>query len=271
MAHQSLAAVIGRLVGVSAEQGRDFGLELAPAALADRYAKSRLADRQGAAEPGRRRRMKRYGTTIPVTRTARGRGAAISPFSPCRHGKPERRTARAAWSPTSPQTPTRVTGYEIALYGEVQAIGGTSAVAPLYAGLFGAFGSGLGFVTPELWANHLCFNDITDGDNGQYRARVGRPARGSGLRLEKSSRNSSWIPPRPPHVSRRGSCKRRSGGCKRRTSVIAARCRRWGPLPARLRRSAPLRRPDQRAVWPRPHCRFIGSSPGTVTPGSSAA
>ena len=66
-----------------------------------------------------------------------------------------------------------VTGYEIVLYGEVQAIGGTSAVAPLYAGLFGAFGSGLGFVTPELWANHLCFNDITDGDNGQYRARVG--------------------------------------------------------------------------------------------------
>jgi hypothetical protein len=66
-----------------------------------------------------------------------------------------------------------VTGYEIVLYGKVQAIGGTSAVAPLYAGLFGAFGPGLGFVTPVLWLNHLCFNDIPDGDNGQFRARIG--------------------------------------------------------------------------------------------------
>jgi kumamolisin len=48
--------------------------------------------------------------------------------------------------------------------------GGTSAVAPLYAGLFAAFGRKLGFVTPKLWANHLCFNDILLGDNGRYRA-----------------------------------------------------------------------------------------------------
>jgi subtilase family serine protease len=52
-------------------------------------------------------------------------------------------------------------------------VGGTSAVAPLYAGLFAAFGRKLGFVTPKLWANHLCFTDITQGDNGFYRARVG--------------------------------------------------------------------------------------------------
>jgi kumamolisin len=65
------------------------------------------------------------------------------------------------------------TGYEIVLYGKPQVIGGTSAVAPLYAGLFGAFGTGPGFITPELWLNHLCFNDIHDGDNGKYRARIG--------------------------------------------------------------------------------------------------
>lgn len=65
------------------------------------------------------------------------------------------------------------TGYEIVLHGQPAVIGGTSAVAPLYAGLFASFGTKLGFVTPELWSNHLCFNDITVGDNGAYRARVG--------------------------------------------------------------------------------------------------
>ena len=48
-----------------------------------------------------------------------------------------------------------------------------AAVAPLYAGLFAAFGTKLGFITPKLWANQLCFNDITKGDNGFYRAGPG--------------------------------------------------------------------------------------------------
>ena len=68
------------------------------------------------------------------------------------------------------------TGYEIVLRGEVVTPGGTSAVAPLYAGLFAAFGRKLGFVTPRLWLNHLVFNDITVGDNGFYRARIGPDA-----------------------------------------------------------------------------------------------
>ena len=42
------------------------------------------------------------------------------------------------------------TGYDIVLDGETTVVGGTSAVAPLYAGLFAAFGTKLGFVTPEL-------------------------------------------------------------------------------------------------------------------------
>ena len=65
------------------------------------------------------------------------------------------------------------TGYKIVLYGAPTVVGGTSAVAPLYAGLFAAFGTKLGFVTPKLWANQLCFNDITEGDNGAYRAEPG--------------------------------------------------------------------------------------------------
>ncbi len=68
------------------------------------------------------------------------------------------------------------TGYNIVLHGAQTTIGGTSAVAPLYAGLFASFGTKLGFITPELWLNHLCFNDITQGDNGAFRARVGPDA-----------------------------------------------------------------------------------------------
>ena len=51
--------------------------------------------------------------------------------------------------------------------------GGTSAVAPLIAGLFASFGTKLGFVTPKLWANQNCFNDITVGNNGFYTAGPG--------------------------------------------------------------------------------------------------
>ncbi|HEV2199543.1 MAG TPA: S53 family peptidase [Bryobacteraceae bacterium] len=62
------------------------------------------------------------------------------------------------------------TGYNIVLHGAPATIGGTSAVAPLYAGLFAAFGTKLGFITPELYLNQVCFNDITEGDNGAFRA-----------------------------------------------------------------------------------------------------
>jgi|HubBroStandDraft_1064217.scaffolds.fasta_scaffold02216_5 kumamolisin len=66
------------------------------------------------------------------------------------------------------------TGYIIFCHGQpIVGEGGTSAVAPLYAGLFAAFGTKLGFVTPTLWQNPGCFNDITSGGNGFYKAAVG--------------------------------------------------------------------------------------------------
>jgi carboxypeptidase C (cathepsin A) len=65
------------------------------------------------------------------------------------------------------------TGYKIVVHSKSGVAGGTSAVAPLYAGLFAAFGRKLGFVTPQLWSNQTCFNDIIKGDNGFYRARLG--------------------------------------------------------------------------------------------------
>ena len=40
------------------------------------------------------------------------------------------------------------TGYNITVHGANTVVGGTSAVAPLYAGLFAAFGNNLGFVSP---------------------------------------------------------------------------------------------------------------------------
>jgi kumamolisin len=65
------------------------------------------------------------------------------------------------------------TGYNIVVHGAQAPIGGTSAVAPLYAGLFASFGTKLGFITPKLYLNQVCFNDITEGDNGNFRAGVG--------------------------------------------------------------------------------------------------
>jgi carboxypeptidase C (cathepsin A) len=89
-----------------------------------------------------------------------------------------------AWQAGAPHGPGRMvpdvsanadpyTGYEVFVHGGRETVGGTSAVAPLYAGLFAAFGRKLAPVTPRLWLNQTCFNDITIGDNGYYRARVG--------------------------------------------------------------------------------------------------
>jgi kumamolisin len=68
------------------------------------------------------------------------------------------------------------TGYTIFVHGSTEVIGGTSAVAPLYAGLFASFGTKLGFVTPKLWQNQGAFNDITQGSNGMYDAAPGPDA-----------------------------------------------------------------------------------------------
>jgi carboxypeptidase C (cathepsin A) len=89
-----------------------------------------------------------------------------------------------SWQANAPNGPGRMvpdvagnadpdTGYEVVVHGETAIVGGTSAVAPLYAGLFAAFGRKLGFVTPILWRNQTCFNDIVQGDNGYFRAQPG--------------------------------------------------------------------------------------------------
>lgn len=74
-----------------------------------------------------------------------------------------------------------VTGVKIVLNGKVEVTGGTSLVAPFMAGLIAACGPKRGLLTPDgigplIWGHHLCFTDITKGDNGMYRARIGPDA-----------------------------------------------------------------------------------------------
>jgi kumamolisin len=74
------------------------------------------------------------------------------------------------------------TGYLVVINGVEQSVGGTSAVAPFYSGLFASFGKGLGFVGETMWENPRAFFDITQGSNGDFSAAVGPdPCTGLGV------------------------------------------------------------------------------------------
>jgi kumamolisin len=70
------------------------------------------------------------------------------------------------------------TGYQILVDGESEVVGGTSAVAPLWAGLLALInqkrGSAVGFVNPTLYQSGTAdFFDITSGNNGAFQATKG--------------------------------------------------------------------------------------------------
>lgn len=69
------------------------------------------------------------------------------------------------------------TGYTIRVDGQTAVIGGTSAVAPLWAGLIAcanaANGQDAGFINPTLYSNPKAFHDITSGSNGGFSAGPG--------------------------------------------------------------------------------------------------
>ncbi len=70
------------------------------------------------------------------------------------------------------------TGYNILYAGKPQVVGGTSAVAPLWAALIALLnqqrGSAIGFANPTLYAKaEDGFHDITQGNNGAYSAGTG--------------------------------------------------------------------------------------------------
>jgi kumamolisin len=72
-----------------------------------------------------------------------------------------------------------VTGYGVVVDGQQSVIGGTSAVAPLWAGLFAlinqSLGANVGYVNPLLYTanSEATFHDITSGNNGVYSAGPG--------------------------------------------------------------------------------------------------
>ena len=84
-------------------------------------------------------------------------------------------------------------GYAVRVDGHDTVIGGTSAVAPLWAALIArlnqALGVPLGFANPLLYQSVAAatFHDITTGNNGGYSAGpVGTRARGWGARTAPS-------------------------------------------------------------------------------------
>ena len=69
------------------------------------------------------------------------------------------------------------TGYEVLVDGERFAIGGTSAVAPLMAGLVAlinqSLGKSVGFLNPLLYGTATACRDVTNGNNGTFAAATG--------------------------------------------------------------------------------------------------
>ena len=69
------------------------------------------------------------------------------------------------------------TGYDVRIDGSKTVVGGTSAVAPLWAGLItrlnAARTQSAGYVNPQLYANPGALRDITQGNNGAFAAALG--------------------------------------------------------------------------------------------------
>ena len=69
------------------------------------------------------------------------------------------------------------TGYDVRVDGNDTIIGGTSAVAPLWAGLIArinaAKASPVGFINPALYSHPGALRDITQGNNGSFAASPG--------------------------------------------------------------------------------------------------
>ena len=63
-------------------------------------------------------------------------------------------------------------GVEIYVNGAPLVVGGTSAVAPMWAGLLASFGRKLGAIQPKLYADPSAFTKIKLGNNGKWPADV---------------------------------------------------------------------------------------------------
>jgi kumamolisin len=105
-----------------------------------------------------------------------------------------------------------VTGYTIRVDGQTGVYGGTSAVAPLWAGLVAVanqqLGAKAGFLQPAMYAakSAKAFNDITQGSNGAFSAGpgwdactgLGSPIAGKLIPLLAPAGTSGKRPEKPP-------------------------------------------------------------------------
>jgi kumamolisin len=93
------------------------------------------------------------------------------------------------------------TGYDVVVDGSQTVIGGTSAVAPLWAGLTALLnegaGTSAGFLNTKLYANPSALRDIVSGNNGAFSAGPGWDAC-TGLGSPNGPALAALFPPAPP-------------------------------------------------------------------------
>jgi len=124
------------------------------------------------------------------------------------------------------------TGYNVTVDGSSFVVGGTSAVAPLWAGLVAllnqSLGKPVGFLNTALYQNIGenvgAFRDITSGNNGDYSAAPGWDA------------CSGWGSPNGANLLKALSGGSASAARRRRTASGAAKPKAKAPAPAKRRR-----------------------------------
>jgi kumamolisin len=109
--------------------------------------------------------------------------SAAFPLPPWQSGLSATRTGGQAAALTARGVPDVAgnadpqTGYEVRVDGTVSVIGGTSAVAPLWAGLIARLNASrsnpAGYLNPGLYRQGQGLRDITQGNNGDFAAAVG--------------------------------------------------------------------------------------------------
>jgi kumamolisin len=124
------------------------------------------------------------------------------------------------------------TGYMIRVDGSNMVIGGTSAVAPLYAGLLALAnqqnGRSAGFINPTIYTTKAkgAFRDITAGNNGNFPAATGwDPCTGLGspiapqfITAVKPAKSVAKPPKSRPSAASKKSAKRKPSLLRRRSS-----------------------------------------------------
>ena len=110
------------------------------------------------------------------------------------------------------------TGYQVRVDGVDTVVGGTSAVAPLWAGLIArvnaSFGAPIGYLNPGAYQDGAAFNDVTSGNNGDFAASPGWDAC-TGLGSPDGAALAAALAKAPPPAPAPGKKKRKAKGSAR--------------------------------------------------------